>query len=76
MRQVIVYHSTYGCETGCCGHVVEVYENYKETGHTFAFDHPNMNETPAEFAKRLVTEEFSADHVADLDWDNMVINEF
>lgn len=25
MGKVIVYHRGYGCDTGCCGHTVEIY---------------------------------------------------
>lgn len=27
MAKVIVYHRGYGCDTGCCGHVVEVFDD-------------------------------------------------
>lgn len=73
--RVIVYHSYYGCETGCCGHTVEL-DNGEEK---FEFDHPvgawkdKLAETPREFAERLVRETFGEEHVKDLDWDNCVI---
>mgnify|MGYP001574393219 CR=1 FL=1 len=66
--KVRVYHSPYGCDSGCCGHVVEL-ENGKEQ---FEFDHP-YREDPLTFAKRLVTEAFGAEHVKDLDWENCTI---
>jgi len=69
-QKVIVYHASYGCDTGCCGHVVQI----GEVRSDFQFDHP-YNETPLEFAKRMVTETFGADHVADLDWENCVISD-
>jgi hypothetical protein len=65
MAKVIVYHEGFGCDTGCCGHTVELGENTE-----FIFDHPDDKESPLDFAKRMVTEAFGAEHVADLDWEN------
>jgi len=39
------------------------------------FDHPDGNESFKDFAKRLVTEEFGEEHVADLDWENCEITD-
>lgn len=76
-RKVIVYHSYYGCDTGCCGHRVEIINPDAERVYTgngeFKFDHPDQGEDDVTFAIRLVTEEFGADHVEDLDWENCVI---
>ncbi len=68
--RIIVFHGEYGCDTGCCGHYVEI-----DGRETFAFDHPKAGESPLEFAQRLVTETAGAEHVADLDWDNCVIED-
>ena len=65
--RVIVIHRGYGCETGCCGHAVEVDEI--EVRHSFAFDHP-YGQDPVEWAKGFVLEKCGPEHVADLDWDN------
>jgi len=70
MSRVIVYHSAYGCDTGCTGHVVEVGDKSR-----FVFDSPWPPETPREFAERLVREHFGEEHVMDLDWDNCVVEE-
>jgi hypothetical protein len=71
MSRVIVYHDFYGCETGCCGHTVEL-----DNGEgKFEFDHPAHGQDPIEFAKGLVTAVYGAEHVADLDWDNCMISE-
>lgn len=67
MTKIIVYHSYYGCETGCCGHVIEM-DDYNK----FFFDHP-FKENNLEFAKRLIKEELGEEHVKDLDWDNCFI---
>lgn len=66
---VIVYHSYYGCETGCCGHRVEIkYEDGTERD-VFEFEHGKG----IEFAKKLVKNEFGEEHVKDLDWENCEI---
>lgn len=70
MSKVIVYHGTYGCETGCCGHWVEV--DGDPDSATFSFSHPYSGD-PLDYAKMLVSARFSKEHVADLDWDNCVI---
>lgn len=78
MPKVIVYHSGYGCDTGCCGHVIEL---HSEAGapeeYEYSFDHPagwgHNGETPREFAERLVRKEFGEEHVADLAWDECEI---
>ena len=67
MGKVIVYHAGYGCETGCCGHVVEMDGESK-----FIFTHP-YDEDPRHFAEALVRQEFGDDHVKDLDWDNCIV---
>ena len=71
MRRVVVYHREYGCETGCCGHAVEV-EGEGESHERFEFTHPGSNDEDElkEFARELVERLFGADHVADLDWEN------
>ena len=63
--KIIVYHAMYGCETGCCGHVVSIDGN--KTG--FYFDHPGRQD-PRLFAEELVREVHGDEHVKDLDWDN------
>jgi len=69
MTKVIVYHRGYGCDTGCCGHEIEM------GGRTeFVFDHPDMQaESKKAFAERIVREQLGPEHVADLDWDNCTI---
>jgi len=52
MSKIIVYHASYGCESGCCGHVIE---RDDDCGH-FEFAHPISKETDREFAERLVRE--------------------
>lgn len=72
MRQVTVYHSFYGCDTGCCGHRFTI-DGVEQ--RNFTFEHPQSNETPLEFAKRILERELGKEHCRDLDWDNAVVTE-
>lgn len=63
--RVVVYHSYYGCDTGCCGHTVEL-DNGKSD---FQFEHP-YDKDPLKFAKDLVRRTYGKEHVADLAWDD------
>jgi hypothetical protein len=70
--KIVVYHASYGCDSGCCGHVVET-DPDDGTGR-FDFVHP-YNSDHLEFARGMVREQFGDEHVADLDWDNCHISE-
>lgn len=74
MTRVVVFHDSYGCETGCCGHTVELDPDGPAAKREFIFDHYDGGvETPRQYAERLVREQFGAEHVADLDWDQCLI---
>ena len=66
---VTVFHSGYGCDTGCCGHRI-AWDGDEE----FSFGHP-FREDPLLWAKDLVAEVCGEEHVKDLDWDNCWITE-
>lgn len=73
--RVVVYHGSYGCDTGCCGHYVELPDG-TETGWTFS--HPYGEDFRAwalEYAQEVVTEKYGVDHVADLDWDSSLVSD-
>jgi hypothetical protein len=70
VSKVVVYHASYGCDTGCCGHVVEFAD---ESRHQFSFDHP-YDQDDRDFVKELVTDTFGAEHVADIDWDEVLVS--
>lgn len=77
MPKLIVYHDYYGCESGCCGHSVEVTEGELKTkqgqnwrGFTFAHPHGDTEEELIQFAKDLIAEDYGEEHVKDLDWAN------
>ena len=46
MRTITVNHDTFGCESGCCGHFIRVYEDGKQVEGWFDFGHPYTVETP------------------------------
>lgn len=69
-RRVVVFHGGYGCDTGCCGHYVQV----DDESEAFEFEHP-YGEDPRAFAERLVREVYGDEHVADLDWENCVVTD-
>jgi hypothetical protein len=68
VSKVVVYHSEYGCDTGCCGHVVIMDDEDK----ALTFSHP-FGDDPLGFARDLVRSELGEEHVADLDWDNCFV---
>ena len=70
LMKVTVYHSYYSCESGCCGHVVELEDGRKR----FDFVHP-YGQDPKEFAKELIIAAFGEEHIKDLDWDNCSVSE-
>jgi hypothetical protein len=77
--RVVVFHDSYGCETGCCGHVVEATDG---SWQKFDFDHPYTDDADAQrvwavdFAQAEVVRHFGEGHVADLDWDNCIISDY
>lgn len=86
--RVVVYHGSYGCDTGCCGHYVELAErlSFEQRGrhgdedglYQWTFDHPSSRRDDfrawaLEFAQRAVAARYGPDHVADLDWDNCIV---
>lgn len=73
MTKITVYHSYYGCDSGCCGHVVETDDGTMRD--KFITDHPWYGDNHVEFARRLIRESFGDEHVKDLDWENCYISE-
>ncbi len=80
----IVTHDYYGCDTGCCGHRVEYFIDGVHKGGNFSFDHPSgwdfrlqkaIQESPREFAERMIREECGEEHVSSLNWEECIICE-
>lgn len=72
--KVVVYHAWYGCDTGCCGHGVYLFNNEPSnedldgypSGYDqeqFVFDHLSKGDDPDEFAKNLIKNAFGEDKV-------------
>ena len=78
MARAIVFHAGYGCDTGCCGHVVQVGADER-----FVFEHADesvgyegyelTDDDIRKFVREQVAEEFGAEHVADIDWDACIV---
>lgn len=68
--KILVLHRGYGCDTGCCGHAVEV--DGTEVG--FHFEHPeDFNVEAPQFVRDLVTRHCGEAHVKDIDWDHCIV---
>jgi len=73
MPRLVVYHEGYGCETGCCGHVIRIGEKHLgEMVGRFEFSHPYGNDF-RQFAENLVRE--AGCDPADLDWEACKISD-
>mgnify|MGYP000952128790 CR=1 FL=1 len=71
-----VFHSGYGCDTGCCGHVVDVEAPDGVERERFEFDHPHGAD-PTSFARELaehVIRERWPECAATIDWSTVEIN--
>lgn len=71
-KKIIIYHTYYGCDTGCCGHSVEIDDHRV----AFDFDHPSAKDDIEEWARKVLVAELGEDHVEDLDWENSVICDY
>ena len=71
MPRIVVYHGAYGCESGCCGHYIEIDDKY--VSESWTFDHP-FDEDVLAWARWHVRETLGEEHVADLDWENCVVS--
>lgn len=78
---IVVYHDYYGCETGCCGHRIEMSEE-NEPGlaieTSFIFDHPyflNLDDEPAvrHWLEYVIEEEFPG-HTHTIDFSRCIIS--
>lgn len=82
MPRVIVYHSYYGCDTGCCGHRVELLQDGQDEGEgdsRFDFTHNyggDDEDSRKAFAMKMLIDEFGEEHCKDLDWENCRIGDF
>ena len=85
--KVVVLHRGYGCETGCCGHVVRVsdgndsWDAEGEQIGPFEFEHPfgdneeERKEWAVDFARRAVERKYGEGHIFDLDWEHCYVTD-
>jgi hypothetical protein len=68
-----IYHTTYGCDSGCCGHAVET-EDGDARKFGFQFDHAEGDsaEEKRAFGVKMVGEE----NLADVDWEASNIKDY
>jgi hypothetical protein len=72
--KVVVYHRSYGCDTGCCGHAIEV--DGEESPGSFEFEHPwTGHESYRDWAERFVADQLGEEHVKDLDWEHCLVTD-
>lgn len=64
--KILIYHKSYSCDTGCCGHVIEV-----DGKEEFYFVHPCGTDAK-KFAEDLICQKFGKEHI-DLDWEHCTI---
>ena len=74
---VSVYHGYYGCETGCCGHIVEITDEDGKSKKQFEFSHPygdDAKQYAIDLAKSVVSHQWPkcADSI---DWDTVQVDE-
>lgn len=73
--KIFVSHAWYGCDTGCCGHILEIEDQNgltKEVGR-FNFHHPHKSENLRKWVENLISDELGSEHIKDLDWDSCQI---
>ncbi len=68
--KLLILHSYYGCDSGCCGHRVET-EDGDPRKFSFEFHHPSDSDDEAyrAFAVEMVGEE----NIADVDFEHSEI---
>jgi hypothetical protein len=69
--KVRVYHAGYGCDSGCCGHVVELGDGRSY----FDFSHP-YGDDQREYARSLAEEVIRKkwpECLDSIDWDTMEV---
>lgn len=77
--QVRVFHARYGCDTGCCGHIVELTMPDGEYREVFDFVHPYLERDEAsrkawarKHAEAIIRHKWP-ECVESIDWESMGI---
>jgi len=74
---VRVFHSLYGCDTGCCGHRVEIKDDGGNVNSAFEFTHP-WSEDVAGWARSVAEDVIGRewpDCLASIDWSTLDVSE-
>jgi hypothetical protein len=78
MSRIVVFHGYYGCDTGCCGHVIEM-DGVEE----FKFEHPwidglqgvEREQAARQFIIDLVNKECGPGHADDIDFSACLLSD-
>lgn len=76
--KVRVFHDFYGCETGCCGHTVELTLPDGKTKEQFDFAHPGWKKDAGEWAREHAEDVIRRrwpDCVDSIDWESMDVED-
>ena len=72
--KVRVFHSYYGCESGCCGHVVEVEGKGEKFEFGCAYGEDDKRKWARELAEKVIKKRWP-DCIESIDWDTMDCSE-
>jgi len=77
--KIRVYHTYYGCDTGCCGHRIEFYPGGESEGcyQEWEWGHRDESETPEEYARGMAEAFLRVHHpecLATIDWSSMEVD--
>lgn len=76
--KVRVYHGYYGCDTGCCGHYVELEGKEEEFtfehNYSFGGEEIDNREWAIELAKEVIEKRWP-ECIDSIDWDSIEIDE-
>ena len=72
--KIRVYHSYYGCETGCCGHTIEIDDEHSQFEFVHKYDDTATKEWATELAKDVVRERWPECYDS-IDWDSLDCSE-
>lgn len=73
-NKLVILHTTYGCDSGCCGHMVEVRGYYDSRKFGFEFAHA-ASESP-EDKRTFAVEMVGVENIDDVDFEASNIPSF
>ena len=72
--KIRVYHQLYGCETGCCGHVIEIDDSHKHFEFIHRYDSTPLEEWAISLAQHVVRERWPECYDS-IDWSSVDYSE-